>query len=81
MIEVRIAVGYIEKLLRTKLNNGKVISPQDISVVTPYEIPRRCIAQVSQRLNLNEITVSTVLDLFLFPFSDSTLWLLELNAY
>lgn len=59
MNEVKVVTDYIEKLLNTKLKNGKMISQSDIGIVTPYKMQRRCIAQACHRHNLNDITIGT----------------------
>lgn len=59
MDEVTMVMYYIEKLLRTKLKNGRIISQEDIGVVTPYKMQRRFIAQACHRQNLEDITIGT----------------------
>lgn len=59
MNEVTTVMYYIEKLLQTKLKNGRNISQEDIGVVTPYKMQRRCIAQACHRQNFEDITIGT----------------------
>lgn len=52
-------MDYVKKLLNMTTRNGKRICQQDIGIVTPYKMQRRCIAAECNKLNLDEIVIGT----------------------
>lgn len=57
--EAEAVVGYIAKLLKVTLNNGHVLTQQDIGVVTPYSKQVELIRKKCSEKDFGDVSIGT----------------------